>query len=144
MSRKPRFPAPAPAPSDPKTFTEAEYHDDAKSVVAHAVATGSATVVREDGSPRVVISVPAPEAEGPAELTLAIALKRLVEIAESPAAEVAHRVEALEVLSSVPAMQGMVLVNLQMILSANVFGQTHLSHVKAARVVLRLLTEGKK
>jgi hypothetical protein len=41
-----------------KVFTEAEYRADAKSVVAHAVATGSAIVARADGTPRVVISIP--------------------------------------------------------------------------------------
>lgn len=41
-----------------RVFTEAEYRADAKSVVAHAVATGSAIVARADGTPRVVISVP--------------------------------------------------------------------------------------
>ena len=45
-----------PGPS--KVFTEAEYRADAKSVVAHAVATGSAIVARADGTPRVVISIP--------------------------------------------------------------------------------------
>jgi hypothetical protein len=41
-----------------KVFSEAEYRAEAKSVVAHAVATGSAIVARADGSPRVVISIP--------------------------------------------------------------------------------------
>jgi hypothetical protein len=41
-----------------KVFTEAEYRADAKSVVAHALATGSAIVARADGTPRVVISIP--------------------------------------------------------------------------------------
>ncbi len=44
------------APS--RVFTEAEYRADAKSVVAHAVATGSAIVARADGTPRVIISIP--------------------------------------------------------------------------------------
>jgi hypothetical protein len=41
-----------------KVFTEGEYRANAKSVVAHAVATGSAIVVRADGTARVVISIP--------------------------------------------------------------------------------------
>ncbi len=44
--------------SPSRVFTEAEYRADAKSVVAHAVATGSAIVVRADGTTRVVISIP--------------------------------------------------------------------------------------
>ncbi len=44
-----------------RVFTEAEYRADAKSVVAHAVATGSAIVARADGTPRVVISIPPAE-----------------------------------------------------------------------------------
>jgi hypothetical protein len=39
-------------------FTEAEYRADAKRVVAHAVATGSAIVARADGTIRVVLSIP--------------------------------------------------------------------------------------
>ena len=42
----------------PKVFTEAEYRADAKSVVAHAIATGRAIVARADGTTRVVISIP--------------------------------------------------------------------------------------
>jgi hypothetical protein len=41
-----------------RAFTEAEYRANAKSVVAHAVATGSAIVARADGTTRVVISIP--------------------------------------------------------------------------------------
>lgn len=41
-----------------KVFTEAEYRADARSVVAHAVATGRAIVARTDGTTRVVISIP--------------------------------------------------------------------------------------
>lgn len=41
-----------------RTFTSAEYAADPQSVVAAAVATGQATVVREDGTARVVISIP--------------------------------------------------------------------------------------
>jgi hypothetical protein len=44
-----------------KVFTEAEYRADARSVVAYAVATGSAIVARSDGSPRVVITIPPAE-----------------------------------------------------------------------------------
>lgn len=44
-----------------KVFTEAEYRADARSVVTHAVATGSAIVARADGSTRVVISIPPAE-----------------------------------------------------------------------------------
>lgn len=42
----------------PRVFTEAEYRADARSVVAHAVATGRAIVARADGTTRVVISIP--------------------------------------------------------------------------------------
>jgi hypothetical protein len=42
----------------PRVFTEPEYRADAKSVVAHAVATGRAIVARADGTTRVVISIP--------------------------------------------------------------------------------------
>jgi hypothetical protein len=42
-----------------RVFTEAEYRADARSVVAHAVATGRAIVARVDGTTRVVISIPA-------------------------------------------------------------------------------------
>jgi hypothetical protein len=43
--------------ADSKVFTEAEYRADPKRVVAHAVATGSAIVARDDGTLRVVISI---------------------------------------------------------------------------------------
>ena len=39
-------------------FTEAQYRTDAKSIVAHAIATGRAIVARADGTVRVVISIP--------------------------------------------------------------------------------------
>ena len=42
-------------------FSEDEYRADAGRVIAHAVSTGRAVVARADGSPRVVISIPAPE-----------------------------------------------------------------------------------
>ena len=45
----------------PDTFTEAQYIADPKSIVAHAMRWGRATVVRPDGSIRVVISVPRAE-----------------------------------------------------------------------------------
>lgn len=48
-----------------RMFTEAEYRTDAKNVVAHAIATGTALVARADGTIRVVISIP------PAELSAA-------------------------------------------------------------------------
>lgn len=40
------------------TFSEAEYAADARKVVAHAAATGTAVVSASDGTPRVVISIP--------------------------------------------------------------------------------------
>lgn len=40
------------------TFSEAEYSANARKVVAHAAATGSAVVSTADGAPRVVISIP--------------------------------------------------------------------------------------
>jgi hypothetical protein len=46
---------------EPGVFTEAEYRDDTKRVVDHAVKTGRAVVIRPDGSARVVISIPAAE-----------------------------------------------------------------------------------
>ena len=42
-------------------FTEAEYRTEAKSVGAHAIATGRAIVARADGTVRVVISIPPAE-----------------------------------------------------------------------------------
>ena len=42
-------------------FSEDEYRSDAGRVIAHAVSTGRAVVARADGSPRVVISIPAAE-----------------------------------------------------------------------------------
>lgn len=45
----------------PRVFTEAEYRADVRRVVAHAVATGGAIVVRADGTPRVVITIPPAE-----------------------------------------------------------------------------------
>jgi hypothetical protein len=47
----------------PKTFSEAEYKADPRRVVEYAIAFGAATVLRADGTIRIVISVP------PAELT---------------------------------------------------------------------------
>lgn len=44
-------------------FSEDEYRADAGRVIAYAVNTGRAVVARADGSPRVVISIPAPEAQ---------------------------------------------------------------------------------
>ncbi len=49
----------------PRVFTEAEYRADAKSVVAHAIATGSASVARADGTTRVVISIPPADPSSP-------------------------------------------------------------------------------
>jgi hypothetical protein len=46
---------------EPRVFSEAEYRANAAAIVAHALATGSAIVAREDGSPRVVISIPPAE-----------------------------------------------------------------------------------
>lgn len=43
------------------TFTEAEYAASPARVIAHAVKTGRALVVRADGSVRVVISIPKAE-----------------------------------------------------------------------------------
>ena len=40
------------------TFSEADYTADAGKVIAHAAATGRAVVVRADGSPRVIITIP--------------------------------------------------------------------------------------
>lgn len=42
-------------------FSEDEYRNDAGRVIAHALNTGQAVVMRADGSPRVVISIPAAE-----------------------------------------------------------------------------------
>ncbi len=42
-------------------FSEDEYRADAGRVIAYAVNTGRAVVARADGSPRVVISIPAAE-----------------------------------------------------------------------------------
>jgi hypothetical protein len=44
------------------SFTEIEYRDNPARVIEHAVRTGRAVVVRADGSVRVVISIPAPDA----------------------------------------------------------------------------------
>lgn len=44
--------------ASPKVFSEAEYKADARKVIAHALAAGTAIVARPDGSPRVVISIP--------------------------------------------------------------------------------------
>jgi hypothetical protein len=41
-----------------RTFSEAEYSENAGEVVAHAAATGTAIVLAPDGTPRVVISIP--------------------------------------------------------------------------------------
>jgi hypothetical protein len=40
------------------TFSEAEYSANARKVVAHAAAMGTAVVSTADGAPRVVISIP--------------------------------------------------------------------------------------
>jgi hypothetical protein len=40
------------------TFSEAEYAENARKVVAHAAATGTAIVSTAEGTPRVVISIP--------------------------------------------------------------------------------------
>lgn len=60
------------------SFTEAEYRDNAARVVAHAAATGRAVVVREDGSVRVVISIPT------ADMPIERGLAELVENAPEP------------------------------------------------------------
>ena len=52
----------SPSSLPTKVFTEAEYRADARSVIAHAEATGSAIVAREDGTPRFMIAIPPPEA----------------------------------------------------------------------------------
>jgi hypothetical protein len=39
-------------------FTEEAYAADPARIIAHAVSTGRATVVRKDGSVRVLISIP--------------------------------------------------------------------------------------
>lgn len=41
-----------------RTFSEAEYTANARSVVAHAAMTGTAVVAAADGRPLVVISIP--------------------------------------------------------------------------------------
>jgi hypothetical protein len=43
-------------------FTEIEYRDNPARVIEYAVQTGRALVVRPDGSVRVVISIPPPDA----------------------------------------------------------------------------------
>jgi hypothetical protein len=50
----------------PKVFTESEYRADAGRVIAHAEATGSAIVARDDGTPRFMIAIPPAE---PADAT---------------------------------------------------------------------------
>lgn len=49
-------------------FSEEEYSADAGRVIAHAADTGQAIVAREDGSPRIVISIPAAELPPPVAL----------------------------------------------------------------------------
>ena len=44
-----------------KVFTEAQYRADAGRVILHAIAEGRAIVARDDGSPRVIIAIPAAE-----------------------------------------------------------------------------------
>lgn len=44
--------------AETRTFSEAEYTANARSVVAHAAATGTAVVSAADGRPLVVISIP--------------------------------------------------------------------------------------
>jgi hypothetical protein len=44
--------------TDSRTFSEAEYTADARGVVEHAAATGTAVVSAPDGRPLVVISIP--------------------------------------------------------------------------------------
>ena len=51
--------------SSANVFTEAEYRADAGRVIAHAAAEGRAIVVRADGTPRVVISIPPADAPKP-------------------------------------------------------------------------------
>ena len=41
-----------------RVFTETEYREDARSVVAYATVTGCAIVADAAGNPRVVISIP--------------------------------------------------------------------------------------
>lgn len=48
--------------SDSDTFSESTYRASPAEVIAHAIDTGRAVVVREDGSVRVVISIPKAEA----------------------------------------------------------------------------------
>ena len=40
------------------TFSEAEYSTDPARVIAYAAATGRAVVVKADGRPRVIITIP--------------------------------------------------------------------------------------
>jgi hypothetical protein len=51
--------------SSARVFTEAEYRADAGRVIAHAATEGRAIVVRADGTPRVVISIPPAESTSP-------------------------------------------------------------------------------
>lgn len=51
--------------SSADVFTEAEYRVDAGRVIAHAEAEGRAIVIRADGTPRVVISIPRAESPTP-------------------------------------------------------------------------------
>ena len=44
--------------SDAGGFTEAEYRDDVRRVIEHAVENGTAVVTKNDGTPRVVITIP--------------------------------------------------------------------------------------
>jgi hypothetical protein len=79
--REPGFLNAAPASGQQAgTFTEAEYRADAARVISHAAIAGRAVVVRDDGSVRVVISIPT--ADAPIERGLA----ELVENAPEPAA----------------------------------------------------------
>lgn len=57
MDQQSKRPA-ATTMEDVSTFSEAEYSVNARKVVAHAAARGTAVVSTADGAPRVVISIP--------------------------------------------------------------------------------------
>lgn len=57
MDQQGKGPAATPM-GNASTFSEAEYSANARKVVAHAAATGTAVVSTADGTPRVVISIP--------------------------------------------------------------------------------------
>ena len=112
MSRKPRFPAPAPAPSE---------------------APAEPGVIRDVFGDNPIPMSPA--LRTPAE----IAVGTLLDIAQNPAADSAIRVAACEVLVAPESVHNGLLLGVLVALSTkNSFGNVLAAQVSAARLILKM------